>query len=343
VGGDGVGKPISLFSGYSQRENRTTNYCLLVLKLLYEENPRFLAEAFGALLGEDIADLVGVTFRQQEKKTRSVPDGLIVQKPITIYIETKNFDWFYNEQLENHLTGLEQDSAGLKVLIALGPFEGNNNSRFTRIQALCKDKYRGEILFAALTFEDFIMALQLPHLPKSLADTVSELRAYFDEEGLLPSWSNWLDVVNCAGIPEDILETNAYMCPATGGAYSHSRCAFFGMYRNKCVERIADILAVVDVESAVSAAIKWKNSPDDDSTLKKKAIEIVLQRRPDDLPTRIFLLGELFETEFIKDSPGGMMGSKQYFNVGRLGAKTAQEVACALRGKVWSDVQSSDS
>jgi hypothetical protein len=31
-----MGSDITLFSGYSQKENRTTNYCLLVLKMLYE-------------------------------------------------------------------------------------------------------------------------------------------------------------------------------------------------------------------------------------------------------------------------------------------------------------------
>lgn len=338
-----MGKPISLFSGYSQRENRTTNYCLLSLKMLYEHNPRFLAEALGALLGEDIADHVGVTFRQQERKALSVPDGLIVQKPITIFLETKNFDWFYDAQLENHLAGLEAGSVGLKVLIALGHFEGDAAARFARVASLCKEKYRGDILFAALTFEDFITALQLPHLPKTLVDTVSELRAYLDEEGLLPAWGDWLDVVNCAGIPEDILESNVYMCPAAGGAYSHDRCAFFGMYRNKRVEKVADILAVVDVDSATSATVKWNNGSNDTSPLMKKAIDIVLRRRPEDMPTRVFLLGQLFETDFRKDSPGGMMGSKQYFNVARLGATTADEVARALNGKVWSDVQASDS
>lgn len=32
---------ISLFSGYNQKENRHTNYCLLMLKLLYEEIPKY--------------------------------------------------------------------------------------------------------------------------------------------------------------------------------------------------------------------------------------------------------------------------------------------------------------
>ena len=340
-GGHAVGKPISLFSGYSQRENRTTNYCLLALKLLYEENPRFLAETLGSLLGEDIADNIGVQFRQQEKRALSTPDGLIVQKPITIYLETKHFDWFCDEQLENHLTALERDAVGLKLLIALGQFESGGGSRFARIQALCKKKHQGEILFAAITFEDFISALQLPHLPKSLVDTVSEVRAYLDEEGLLSSWGQWLDVVNCARLFEDILEGKVYMCPATGGAYSHDRCAFFGMYRNKCVEKIAAIRAVVDIESESSATLKWKNIGSDDSLLKKEALTAIEERRPGEFPMRVFLLGDLFETEFRKDSPGGMMGGKQYFNISALGAKNAQELARVLSGKLWSEINQS--
>jgi len=119
------------------------------LKLLYEENPRFLAEALGSLLGEDIADNIGVQFRQQEKRALSTPDGLIVQKPITIYLETKHFDWFCDEQLENHLTALERDAVGLKLLIALG-----NLSRAVvpvlRVSKLCarrstKEKFSSQL------------------------------------------------------------------------------------------------------------------------------------------------------------------------------------------------------
>lgn len=76
--------PISLFSGYSQRENRTTNYCLLLLKMLYEENPKFLAEVMSTLVGEDLGERIGVNFRQQEHKDSSVPDGLILQSAFTV-------------------------------------------------------------------------------------------------------------------------------------------------------------------------------------------------------------------------------------------------------------------
>ena len=54
-----MGKAISLFSGYSQGENRTTNYCLLILKLLYEENPKLLGDVLNSLPNIDIGDTVG--------------------------------------------------------------------------------------------------------------------------------------------------------------------------------------------------------------------------------------------------------------------------------------------
>jgi hypothetical protein len=95
-----MGMPVTLFSGYGQKENRTTNYCLLILKMLYEENPNYLAEFLTTLVGEDLGNDVGVKFLQQQKKVHAVPDGLVIQRPFTIYIETKHFDWFYDSQLE---------------------------------------------------------------------------------------------------------------------------------------------------------------------------------------------------------------------------------------------------
>jgi hypothetical protein len=76
-----MSQPITLFSGYSQRENRTTNYCLLVLRMLYEENPKFLAQVLSALVSEEVGERIGVKFRQQERKAASTPYGLILQPP----------------------------------------------------------------------------------------------------------------------------------------------------------------------------------------------------------------------------------------------------------------------
>jgi hypothetical protein len=51
--------------------------------MLYEENPKFLAEVMSELVGEDLGERIGVSFRHQEHKGSSVPDGLILQSAFT--------------------------------------------------------------------------------------------------------------------------------------------------------------------------------------------------------------------------------------------------------------------
>lgn len=330
---------ISLFSGYSQKENRTTNYCLLVLRMLYEENPKLLDEALDVLTDGRTAGHVGVRFRQQQRVGASVPDGVIVQAPFALYIETKNFDWFYDAQLENHLAGLDAEP-GLKVLLALSNFEAREG-RFDRIEALCRDQYEDRIAFAAVTFEDFLVAVDRPGLSKNLSDTVRDFRAYLDSEGLRPAWKGLLDVCNCAGNPADVLKHNVYMCPAEGGAYRHSRARFFGMYADKQVGRIAEIEAIVDVQTGpeMEADLLWSNVETPAAELVQRARDLKATVRPNaDYPVRVFVLGPLAETRFVKDTSGGMMGSKQYFDVGRLGAEDAADLARKLDGIGWSDV-----
>jgi hypothetical protein len=333
-----MGKSISLFSGYSQKENRTTNYCLLALKMIYEENPKFLGEILSGFIGYDMSEEVGVKFKQQEIKPNSIPDGLIYQQAFTVYIETKNFNWFYDEQLERHLNALSEESPGIKVLLALGNFEGDADKKFHQIESLCQDKYKSKIFFATVSFEDFINALSSLSLPKNTSDAIKDLEGYLDEEGLLPSWHRWLDVVNCAGLPEDVLNGNVYMCPAEGGAYSHGRCKFFGMYRQKRVEKLSLIKAVVDVESETEAKLLWKNIDESTSELLKEAKSKVDSMRPGEYPTRIFLLGQLYDTNFVKDTPGGMIGSKQYFDISKFKAENAKDLSYHLKNLTWSEL-----
>lgn len=333
-------RAVTLFSGYSGRENRTTNYCLLVLRLLYEENPKFLSQVFSGLFGEEVGADIGVLFSQQERKNASVPDGLIIQAPVTIYIETKNYDWFRHGQLAAHLDSLLSENPGRNVLLALSNFEKQEDARFPEIEALCrKRRYRGKVMFKSASFNDLLDSMRLDHLPKNLVDTIADFRAYLDEEGLLASWHNWLDAVNCGRTIDEVLEHRAYLCPASGGPYTHGRCRYFGVYSGKTVRAVAEIEAVVDVLDRTHSRVLWNNRDEVDADLKERARQIARHLRPREYPLRTFLLGELHETEFVKDTPGGMYGSKRYFNVSPLGANDAKGVAERLRGKTWSQLQ----
>jgi hypothetical protein len=308
--------------------------------MLYEENPKFLAEVMSTLVGEELGDQIGVSFRQQAHKESCVPDGLILQPAFTIYIETKNWNWFYDKQLEQQLASLNSETKGLKVLIALANFENEDSERFAHIRELCTGKYKDSIIFKEISFEDFALSLKLPHLPKNIDDAVTEFNSYLDEQYLLPSWERRLDVVNCAGMPNDVLNGNVYMCPAKGGAYSHLRCKYFGMYRDKRIERIASIEAVVDVEDAGDAKVMWRNNAGSNDELKKLAMIKVQEFRADTFPTRVFLLGPHYVTDCRKDSPGGMYNSKRYFDISWLQADGAEDLAGKMKDIPWSKFES---
>jgi hypothetical protein len=110
------------------------------------------------------------------------------------------------------------------------------------------------------------------------------------------------------------------------------------MYRWKRVECVAQIRGVVDLESPEVETIKWKNDTTPDAELIALARERHQQVRTGQFPRRVFVLGDLYPTNFIKDTRGGMMGSKQYFDVSRFGATDAASLAEALRDKTWSSL-----
>ena len=334
-----MGQEISLFPRYSQKENRTTNYCLLTLKLIYEDSPAQFSIVLESILG-DKAPSVGVQFDQQVTLPRSVIDGRIKQEPFSILIETKNYDWFSTDQIKRHLKGLEKDTNGQQIVIALSNFEKEN--AFDGVNTAIAEDYNGRIVFKALSFEDFLSAILdiKSNVSRPVQNTIDELEAYLDHASLLPRWKYRLDIVNSARSQDTIKEKGAYICPAKGGQYSHKRCKYFGMYANKKVSLIAEIQAVVDIDPTKpdEAEIQWNNLANaDGERLKEQAKEKV--HDIDWGPARVFLLGEAHETNFIKDSKGGMMGSKKYMDISHLDASDAEDLANKLNNKTWSEVE----
>lgn len=337
---------VRLFPSYSQNENQTTNHCLLILKMLYEENPKFLAQVLSELLmSENLSGAVGVKFAQQRKSnkdSKSIPDGKITQEAFSILIETKlNGRDFTKDQLMEHLEELK-NKKGERVLLALANFDSEIpfHAVFSHIEEEIKKLKDPSITFLAISFEQFLEAIrsiQQSYLPKNLVDAVSDLSEYFDENNLLPSWKHRLDVVNCSRYFDDVLQHKIYTCPATGGSYSHRRSLYFGTYRNKCVEQIARIEAVVDLDSDTESKLIWKNDVREDAELIKIALDRHQQIGQAWYPVRVFVLGDFFSTEFHKANSGGMQGAKKYFDIKKLQVKDAQDLAAKLNNKTWAN------
>jgi hypothetical protein len=337
-----MGREISLFADYHSHENSLTNYCGLVLKLLYEENPKSFEEVLASLLSDEVNLSVGPSFAQQTKTERSIPDLGIHQSSFSIFFETKLDDWFYSDQLERHVKGFG-DKSHVNILFALSNFEMDDlQNRFAKDIATARSH---NVIFEAITFEDFVGALEKANSSIQFKSILADFVGYLDRSGRLPKWKYLLDVVNC-GATLDEIQRGAYMCPDTGGPYAHRRARYFGPYSGKKVNMIYEIRAVVGIDQNLGEGkVKWKNVKDSDADLVEDALKILkgsAQWRIDENskhPTQIFLLNEGNATDFVKDSSGGMQQSKKYFwdIASVLQAHNSAELAYKLNGRRWSE------
>lgn len=149
-----------------------------------------------------------------------------------------------------------------------------------------------------------------------------------------------LDIVNCSGLWQEVFADEVYLCPAQGGAYSHRQCKYFGAYFDKRIGAIGEIEAVMDVNSEDDAEIYWTNYEQNTDNYLERAKEKANELRPDEFPIRVFLLKDLYSTNFVKDSKGGMQSSKMYKSLEDFDGvefSNAKELAEFLDGKQWSD------
>lgn len=336
-----MGREISIFADYHQKENSLTNYCGLLMKLLYEDSPRRFEELLSTLIATDTNIIVGPTFTQQTKKNKSIPDLAITQKSFSIFFETKLTDWFYEDQIDRHIEGFNQ-SSDTKILFLLSNFDNDDlDEQFKQEINKAKDR---NIILQPLTFEDFVGSLEKVCNSDYLGSLLEEFKIYLDRNGRLPKWKYLLDVVSCSGTMDEINES-VYMCPDTGGAYSHRRAKYFGAYASKKVENLFEIKAIVVIEKNLEdAKLKWSNSNAKKESLIQEAKEKLQkwQRRVDEnksVPLQVFLLDKREKTDFKKETSGGMLQSKKYFWDIATDCNNSKELALKLKGRTWGEFE----
>jgi hypothetical protein len=336
-----MSRDISLFADYHQKENSLTNYCGLVMKLLYEESPKQFRNYLVDLIGEQYDIQIGPTFKQQTKEINSIPDLSIIQKSISIFFETKRTNWFYNDQLIRHIKGFDEN-ASIKVLFLLSDFDEDNISN--QINESIEKAKNDNIIIQPITFERFLETLEKVCTNEHLTSILEEFKNYLDRGDYLPKWKYLLDIVNCSGTIEEV-RNGVYMCPNSGGAYNHRRAKYFAPYLQKAVRSIHEIRAIVVIEKDKSGSfVKWNNSGENEEKLKQEAFEKlkiwnwrIEENRQTDL--QVFLLSDGAETNFMKETSGGMLQSKKYFWNIATDCSNATELANKLNNKTWGEYE----
>ncbi|TDQ33391.1 hypothetical protein [Zeaxanthinibacter enoshimensis] len=335
-----MGQEISLFNDYRTKENILSNHCGVVLKLLYEENPRSFEEAISNLTSQDF--MISPSFKQQIKKKDSTPDIVIEQKSFTIFFETKTFDWFYKNQIDRHLKGFKNDTT-YNVLFLLCNFEIDNPEE--KFQSQISEAYdRYGITLCPISFETLIGVLETVETTENFKAFLDEFRSFLERNNYLPTWKYMLDIVNCASTIHEVHNHDVYMCPDTGGKYKHRRALFFGGYKSKNVKFIHEIKALVVIEQGGrTGRVVWKNfndAPSEDLIQEAKNRLNQFDYRKSEIQERdlqVFLLQNPVEVNFRKSSDGGLYSSKKYFRfiAKEHGAKNSMELAEKLAGETW--------
>lgn len=335
-----MGREISLFNDYHIKENILSNHCGVILKLLYEENPRSFEEVISTLTSQDF--MISPSFQQQIKRKESVPDIVIEQKSFTLFFETKIFDWFYDNQIERHLNGFKKNTT-YNILFLLANFEDDNiEAKFEKQIKEAKEKF--DITLSPISFEQLLGVLETVETSDNYKKYLVEFRGFLERNNYLPTWKYMLDIVNCASTIDEVHNHNVYMCPDTGGKYKHSRALFFGGYKSKNVKYIHEIKALIVIEQGgKNGYVIWKNFEKlEDKALIKEAKEKIslFEYRKDEINERniqVFLLQNPHEVNFRKSSSGGLYSSKKYLrNIAReYNAKNSMELSEKLKDKTW--------
>lgn len=334
---------IHYFQRYHQRENVITNNTLLLFSRLYNESPHKFKLFLNELTNEfDIN--VGVNFNQQEKGEGSVPDGSIFQSSFKIAIETKLSEKFSINQLSNHLNSFKSESS--KILLALSPKKIKDD-----IQSDFKDtivKYNIEnntnINFISTTFKEVVFKFR-----EIINDYDIELNSIIDDYenfclgvNMIRNDEYRMLTVACGATLADNFKNKCYYDPIDRG-YSH--CTHLGIYNQKRVKGIGKITNIISANLKDNNELEIINTTNGIAT--KEQVDNITNMIIDAKNNlgwnitnnhKFFCVSDFTETEYYKESKGGLFG-KKYFDLkwvlGKEKFKDINEIATLLRNKKW--------
>lgn len=333
---------VSYFQRYSQRENHVTNNTLLILRHFYQTSPQKVRDVFSELADADIP--IGLTFQQQVKESSSVPDALISQEPLSIYIETKRGAWLDLSQLKRHIDSIS----------------GSANDRYTKIlfglttepiekgvrEELIRKSKEAKIVFISITFMDLIQSLRnvCKDHEDNLTEVLDDYESYLEDENLLQV-GEVLSAFACGISLSENLQYQLYFQPS--GWPSKARSKFIGLYGNKTISHVAEISSVVvgyysnEKDMFIVEKIeKGELSEAEECRIVKAGEACTYFGDFAEHSHRYYLFDEVHETNFRKSSPGPMRRLRifnlaDWLDYEKQRIYSAEDVATNLQGESW--------
>ena len=330
---------VSYFQRFSQRENHATNNTLLIFRHFYQSSPYKLQRVLSALVDAELS--VGLAFEQQVRGDQSVPDALIVQEPLRIFIETKRGEVLDPDQIGRHIETIaaRHPDVGHSILLGLTR-EPLLQVRADELQAMAGG--RG-ILFAAVTFSQIVETLraQCAEFERELLESIEDYEQYLAEVHLLEARNQRLAIVPCGTSFAENKRFGLYYEPPTR---SRKTNAFLGIYIQKLVSLVGKVETIAICayqDRAVVIDVTEAGSVTDDHLARIKGVIEATQYYDLKEATRFYLVDHFAGTALRKVSPHGAM--HRYLDLPQIAGPsfdprknyTTDELAALLRGRTF--------
>lgn len=303
---------ISYFQRYSQKENHVTNNTLLMLRHVYRYSPPKLSVLLNALLQEEMP--IGLQFQQQIHGTHSVADALVIQQPLSVFVEAKLGDVLNEKQIEAHIESITNLALpkGSVVLIGLT----KQQLATSDADRLKKSAGTNGIRFFGVTYSDLASELRklCADYEQDLLEIVEDYQAFLSAEKLLSN--PWMVVFPCGTSWRDNVNYGIYYERSTrSGKWGGG---FLGIYHDKVVTHIGQIAAVAVCQikdgKLVEEAREFGTLTEDQRNRIKKMIDSTSYYDLKDESCRYYVVDRFVATHFSKASPGGVRGHR-YFDL----------------------------
>ena len=327
---------ISYFQRYSQRENHTTNNTLLIMRHFYQASPQKISTVLSNL-ANDIELPVGLVFQQQVRLTAGIPDALISQTPLDIYIETKRVGQLDQEQIERYIDSIRNDSKIKTVLFGLTRMAIEREIR----DKLGRKASKKNIVFVPITFADIVRELNsvCESHESALKEILLDYEDYLKDEDLLPV-GDLMSVFPCGTSIEENVKHQLYFEPPSRRTKKASK--FIGLYHRKSIRHLASIKTVVvgvrDKDGFSVTDTEKGTLSDKERDRIKGAMSDCIYYNLAQGKHRYYLFGDMCQTNFIKSSKYALRNRRdlnlaQWLDYEKKKEYSAKEVADCLRGK----------
>lgn len=334
---------VTRFPHYHQAENVATNHVMVMLRTVYKTSPKLFEGLLRALCGDELT--VGPSFTQQFAGAHSIPDGLILQEPLAVFIETKLGAHLNQAQLAAHCRTIAEraKNRGENYLIALTTGEAGRTVP-PEVAATAREQGIEIVETSFRELVELVGAMRVHDV--ELGEVIQEFTDFIYAQGLVPRQDQTMAAMLAGTSWQANRDHGVYYEPADRNPKWH-RASFMGLYHGKRVSHVGRISTVAVGIEDDTGAMRFE-APEvgtltDDGRAAVRACIVAAQAYYPAFQAnrhRYYVVDGFAPAEFVKISPGGMMNFR-YFDLEAvvgcrvpIGASGA-DVAGMLAGKTF--------